>query len=178
MPLVEKRYAEALIDIAVQENQIEAYKQDLQTAVDTFEENRDFRFLLLNPCVGSEIKKDIVGRVFTKSVRTEVSNLLMLLLDKRRIKCLPGILQEYVKLADRKRNILSMRVISAAPLEQEQLDKIYEKFRIKHNAFFVRGDLSIDAQLIGGVKVIVGDKLTDGTVKGRLDSLRESLIRG
>lgn len=177
MPLIEKRYAEALLDVAVQENEIDAYRQELQTVVAAFEENKDFRLLLLNPCAGSEMKKDIVGRIFTNSVRKEVSSLMLLLLDKRRIKCLPGILKEYVKLADRKTRMLGIRIVSAVPLENDQLHEICEKFRKKYNASFVRGELSIDAQLIGGVKVIVGDKLTDGTVKGRLNDLRESLQR-
>lgn len=175
MPLIEKRYAEALIDVAAQKDEVDVFRQDLLTVASVFEENRDLRLLLLNPCVGNKIKKDIALRIFSNSVRPEISSLFMLLLDKRRIRCLPGILREYVKLADRKLNILSLRIIASAVIDQELLDKIGEKFRKKYNASSVRGEFRVDAQLIGGVKVIVGDRLTDRSVKGKLESLLESL---
>lgn len=177
MPLIEKRYAEALIDVAAGKNEVDVFRQDLLAVATVLEESRDFRFLLLNPCIGLKVKKDIARKI-SSCVKPEISSLLMLLLDKRRIKCLSGILQEYAKLADREMNVLRMRIISSAAIDQELLDKIQEKFRKKYNASSVRVEFSIDARLIGGVKVITGGKLTDGTVRGRLESLRESLMKG
>lgn len=176
MPLVEKRYAEALINVSSQENAMDAFGQELQLAATAFEQNQDLKFLLLNPGIGTTVKKEVVRSIFIGSISYKLLNFLMLLLDKGRIKHLPGILEEYVRLADQKKNVLSITVISAAPIDPQQLDKVKEKFKKIYNASSVKADFKVNRDLTGGVVVKVGDKVIDGSIKGRLESMRRMLI--
>ncbi|MCX7748868.1 MAG: F0F1 ATP synthase subunit delta [Clostridia bacterium] len=176
MPLVERRYAEALIDISGGSGAIDAYLSELQAIVEIFNRQSDFKFFLLNPEIKVEIKKEVVKKVFLGQIRPEILNFLMLLLDKGRIKFVPGILDEYTKMADKKRNILSMTVISAEPLDDLQVQEIKLKYMKSFNVSAVKVRTEIDKSLIGGVKVKIGDKVSDGSLKGRLHSLKEILI--
>jgi F-type H+-transporting ATPase subunit delta len=69
-----------------------------------------------------------------------------------------------------------MTITSAAPIEQSQVNAIKDKYRKLHNASDVKTELVIDKSLIGGIKVKIGDKVIDGSIKGRLESLKELIV--
>lgn len=177
MPLIERRYAEALVDIAEKHGAIDAYQKELQFVADIYNQNGDFRFLLINPQIKVDEKKEIVKKIFSGSLMDNMINFLMLLIDRGRIRNLPGMLDEYIKLADERKNILSMTITSAAPLEEGQVNEIKDKYRKAYNALDVKVDIAVDESLVGGIKVQIGDKVIDGTVKGRLESLKELLLK-
>lgn len=176
MPLIERRYAEALVDLAAQVGAIDEYQRDFQSVVDVFNSQTEFRHFVLNPKVKIDIKKDVLRRAFEKRINSRVMDFLLLLADKGRIKFLPGMLEEFVKLADKKRNVLNMTIISAAPLDEVQVDKIKEKYRKLYGAAYAAAKTEVDKSIIGGVKVVIGDKIVDGSVKGRLESLKKLLV--
>jgi F-type H+-transporting ATPase subunit delta len=177
MPLVEKRYAEALINISAEKNLIAQHQQELGFVTDIYGSREDFRNFLLNPRTDMESRKELVRSVFRDRVRNEVLSFLLLLLDKGRIKYLQGIYEEYVRLAEEKQNILDMTITAAAPLEDRQVDGIAEKFRRLYKASSVKASVVIDRSLVGGVRVRIGDKLMDGSIKGRLKELQDILLR-
>jgi len=176
MPLVEKRYAEALVDLSVQQNAIQLYKHELQSVADVFDRQEDFRLFLLNPEITTGVKKDLIKTIFEGSIKTELMNFLLLLLDKHRIKYLPGIAEVFMTLADERSNILNLTIVTSELLESSQVDMIKEKYRIIYNAAAVKANMKIDRKVIGGVKIIIGDKVIDGTLKGRLENLKSFIV--
>lgn len=177
MPLIERRYAEALVNISVQGGAIDTYQQEFQTVVTLFKEQSDFKLFLLNPEIRTDVKKEIVKKLFNNNLKSEMVNFLMLLLDKGRIKFLPGIYDEFTKLADKKKNVLNMTIISAAAVEDKQINEIKGKYKKIYNASDVKLDVEIDSKQIGGIKVKIGDRVVDGTIKGRLEGLKDLLFR-
>ena len=177
MPLVEKRYAEALVDISVQQGAIDQYQNDLKTVIEQFNKLPEMRFFLLNPEIRNDSKKDFIKKTFGTGIRPEVLNFILLVLDKGRAKHLSGILEEFIKLADKKRSILSLRIVSAAPLDSAQINGIKEKYIRLYNATSANVKTEVEKELLGGVKVIVGDKVTDGSLKGRLEELKQLIVR-
>lgn len=176
MPLVEKRYAEALIDISIKEGALDIFQDELQAIVGIYDNHPDLKRFLLSHEIKPIIRKEALQKLFSGQIRPKMLSFLMFLLDKGRISCLPLILKEYVKLADEKRNTLKIAVISPAPLDEIQLERIKEKYRVMYNASSVKAVLQIDRSLIGGIKVKIGDKIYDSSLKGRLESLKELLI--
>ncbi|KNY28511.1 F0F1 ATP synthase subunit delta [Pseudobacteroides cellulosolvens] len=175
MPLIDKRYAEALVEIADNANAIDEFQHELVEIIGIYKDQQDFRLFLNNPEVKIDTKKETLKSIFSKDLRPEILNFLLLLLDKDRIKHLPGINDEFIKLADIKRNTLNMTIISAAELDELQITKIKEKYGKLYSATSVKASVEIDQSLIGGVKVKIGDKVIDGSVKGRLESIKELL---
>lgn len=177
MPLIERRYAEALVGISSERETLEEYQNELHSIVDIYDNQFEFRLFLLNPEIRTDTKKKFLQETFEGRINDKLLNFLMLLLDKDRVKLLPGILDEFTRLVDRQRNILSIKIISAIPLEKAQVMDIEEKYKAMYGAGAVKSITQTDMELIGGVKVIIGDKVYDRTIKGRLASLKE-LVAG
>ncbi len=177
MPLIERRYAQALITIALNEGMLDAYEQDLDTLAKTYNTSPEFRFFLLNPEVKLEEKKKLLSNSLKDKIQKNIFSFIMLLLDKGRISNLPGIAEEYSAISDSKRNTLNMTIISAVPLDETQIESIKQKYKQLYGANLVEAVVTVDKSILGGIKVKVGDKVTDGSIEGRLESLRDLLLR-
>lgn len=177
MSLIEKRYAEALINIAVQQQAIDTFLQDLGTFVKMYSEEPGFKAFLLNPQNKILTKKDVIKKAFSSTIKTEIISFVSLLLDKGRLKHLPDIYEEYVKQADEKRNILNIEIISATPLDAGQINIINDKYMKLYKATAAKSQVQVDASLIGGIIVVIGDKVTDASIKGRLKELQQLLVK-
>lgn len=177
MPLIERRYAGAFFDIALGSGDIDSFQGELEEITVFFNNQEEFRQFLMNPEVKNETKKAVVKKALTNVLKAETVNLIMLLLDKGRIGYLPGIYEEFVRLADKTKNILNMTIISASELDKVQIEKIKAKYAALYNSSMVKAEVKVDKALIGGVKVVIGDKVVDDTLKGRLESLKELLLK-
>jgi F-type H+-transporting ATPase subunit delta len=175
MSLVETRYAEAFVNLALERNQVEQYKTELYKVLDIYQKHNELKAFLLNMKINANIKKETIEKVFNQNVSSEVRNLLKLLLDKKRIKYLPGIVEQFSSIADKKRNILNITVYSAFPLEDSQVERIKDKYRKIYNAASVKADIRIDKNLIGGIKIKIGDKIIDATIVSKVEMLKEML---
>jgi ATP synthase, F1 delta subunit len=176
MSVIEKRYAQALLDIVAQNGLIELYVSDFYTAVSAYSENPEFQSYLLNPSVTVENKLTALNNIFAGKLNQEILNLLKLLVEKGRIKYLPAIFKEFSDIADEKRNILHMTIISPFSLDELQVKRLTEKYRKLHGSASVKADLRLDKSLLGGIKVVIGDKVIDGTTAGKLKALKDVLV--
>jgi F-type H+-transporting ATPase subunit delta len=175
MSLVEKRYAEALVKISFEQNAIDVYQEDLGLVAAEYSQLADFRAFLLSPEIKTDMKQNTLQQIFAGRLRPEVVNFLMLLVEKGRIRYLPEIYREFVDLADEKRSILHMTIVSPFPLDEVQIGKITGKYRALYNSSSVKANIKLDKSLIAGVKVIIGDKVIDGSAAGQLKALQDIL---
>ncbi|HEY5584556.1 MAG TPA: F0F1 ATP synthase subunit delta [Ruminiclostridium sp.] len=171
MPLVGKRYAQALFELS--ENDINSVRQEFEDIVGIYNSDKEFSSFLLDPRIKLDNKQTAVRNIFTGRISKNMLNFILLLIAKQRIKNIPEIYENFVHLINERANILEMKIITAKPLEEQQLYRLKEKFRNKYNASAVKSTEIVDASIIGGVKVIVGDKVYDGSIKGRIESLTE-----
>lgn len=176
MSLVAKRYAEALIRLAADENEIDSYLEEFKKVNELFEKNIDFRNSMINTKIKNDVKKEIIKKVFTGEIRKELMNFLMILVDNRRINLLPDIFKRFLKCADLKRDILYIKIISSDPLEEEMVEKIKTKYKNMYAAYLVNANVIIDKSLLGGIKVQIGDKVFDASLKRRLEELKEMMM--
>ncbi|MFZ5986114.1 MAG: F0F1 ATP synthase subunit delta [Bacillota bacterium] len=177
MPLVNKRYAEALIEITEDNGSTDEVIDNFRKVAALFEESWDFRLFLLDPKVQAESKKEVLKDAFESRVRCELLNFLFLLIDKGRTRYIPGILDEYIGLADMKKNVLNLKIISAVPLEETQVNKIKEKYMKLYGKNNAKAEIHIDKSLIGGIRIQIGDKVIDDSIKARLMDLKEIMLK-
>lgn len=171
MPLVERRYAQALFELSGAD--IHGMVHELKDFVEVFKTSEELNTFLLDPRVKTDEKQKVLRNVLTDKLSKNILNFILLLVDKHRIKELPGIYEQFLHIVNEKSNILEMEIISAVPLDEETLQRIKEKFRQKYKASSVKATEKVDSSIIGGVKVIIGDKVFDGSIKGRIESLIE-----
>lgn len=177
MSLVERRYAASLIELADDKTSYEQFYQELKLAADMIRQNEELETFIHNYHIDSRKKKKVVSSIFQGRIRQELVNFLNLLIDKNRIGYLDSIIEQFRILADQKMNILNITIASALPVNDLQCQKIKEKYKKKYEASEVKIHLLEDKSLLGGIKVIIGDTVIDGTVKSRLEELKKSLLQ-
>lgn len=176
MALVCNRYAKALFDIAVSEKSLDKYKEELEAVSNAFINDKGFKAFLLDPKVNKFSKKQIVQNVFSNSVGEKTLNFIKLLIDKNRVQYIPEICDEFIRLSDIEQNILNITVISSLPLQQEHITQICEKYQGIYKADGVKVKTRIDSSLMGGLKVAIGDKLYDASIKDKIAELRSAMM--
>ncbi len=175
MPPVASRYAEAMIKLSVEQNALDTYQQELDTVSKIYQSEIKLREFLFDPKYDVRAKREVLTNLFTGRVQPHILHFLLLLLDKGRMSFLPDIYEEYARRAAKLRNTLNITIVMAFPLEPVHIECICEQFRTIYHSNSVQAIEKIESSLIGGVKVIVGDKLYDGTVKGKLSRLHSVL---
>ena len=171
MPLVERRYAEALIRVGIGHNSVEQLQQELKEINDLIGTSNELKKFLDNPTIDSVNKKAVIEKLLNKKANTNIINFLKLLIDKDRIKFLPQIIRHYTILADEIKKCLNITVVTAVETSHEQLNEIGEKFKMKYGSYEVKINHMIDSSIIGGVIVKIGDKMMDGSIRGKLDNM-------
>jgi F-type H+-transporting ATPase subunit delta len=154
---------------------VDGYQDELSAVTQVYEAEDGLRAFLFNPRNSAPAIKAMLTNVLGETVRPNILNFMLLLLDKGRMPLLPEIYREYVKRADEAQGILNITIMTAMPLDQQQMDKISETFRTIFHSASVKTSVQTDPSLLGGVKVRVGDKLYDGTLQGKLSRLQSVL---
>lgn len=176
MPLVDKRYAEALVDAAQSKDTIDSVQEDLKVFAESYIMSGELRNFFHSPEIGKEEKKGALKTIFAGSSDILLP-FLLLLIDKGRLESLPGIYREYVEIADKRKKILHLDIRTAAALEDTQLTRLKEKYKKEYNSADVKATVTIDPGLLGGVVVKIGDRVIDASIKGRLQGLKEATVK-
>jgi F-type H+-transporting ATPase subunit delta len=106
-----------------------------------------------------------------------VLNLVLLLLRRGRIEQLPRVAAEFRRLDDKRNGLTHATATSAAPLGPDEVRAITARLE-QLTGGTIALETSVDPDLLGGVVVRVGDRLIDGSVRGRLERLRNQLASG
>lgn len=168
------KYAQALCELAQEKNLLGEVEQELGIVGRVAEQYQDLATLLYHYQVPAEVKKDTIMKLFKADLHDFVLNFLLLLVDKRRINALPGIIGAYRQLANAARNMIEAEIRTAMPLNPQQETALVVKLG-KMTGKTVILKTSVDKSLISGVVVKIGDSLIDGSIARRLKSLETVL---
>jgi len=176
---VASRYAEALADVAQAHKNEFGVKRDLGAFVEIFLSSADLRNFLASPAAGREAKQKVIEEIAARmDLAPEVRNFLFVLVDNGRTRALAEIQQAFgeelnARLGIVEAEVTSARGLSAAEKEELTAALVRETGRKKIEARYAE-----DKTLLGGVRVRVGSTVYDGTVRERLNRLREQLEAG
>jgi F-type H+-transporting ATPase subunit delta len=171
-----RRYAEAAFEIATRDGTVDAWRAELDAAAAIVADERVER-MLGNPAVPLETRFEMAEATFGKVVSPGVLNLIHLMLRRGQIHELPRIAAEFRRLDNASKGITIATAISAAPLTPDEVRAVTERLE-QSTGGRVELDLQVDPSLLGGLVVRVGDGLIDGSVRGRLERLRNQLVSG
>jgi F-type H+-transporting ATPase subunit delta len=174
-PGTARRYARALLDVALEKGAAEALRAELQEMVSLIGAHQDLAALLAHPAVSAERKKKLVAAV---AVRAKASDLLTRLLtlmgERNRLDLLPMVAAGYAKLWNAHRGVVAAEAVSATPLDAAQTGAVARAL----GAVTGRAvDLAarVDPRLLGGMLVKMEGRTYDGSVRARLNALRRTL---
>jgi F-type H+-transporting ATPase subunit delta len=168
-----RRYAEAAYQIAERDGTVDEWLAQLERAAQ-IARDPDTVHRLEDPAVPYEVRLEALLSAMGTDLPTPVGNLLQLLLRRRRVDQLGRIGREFRRLYNRRHDITEATVVSAAQLEPDEVAAV--RRRVEQIAGgSVELELQIDPALLGGVQLRLGDRLIDGSVRGRLERLRHEL---
>lgn len=172
--IVENVYAKAVLELAKEENRVEAIYEELKELREVLINNADFSALIASPMLYSLEKKAVLKKVFEAELSKEVMNFLLILVEKNRIGLLVKIIEEFETLYYSYANITKAKVYTTLPLEEDMLEALREALK-KLSSSEVVIETKIDEDLLGGIKVVMGDKIIDSTTLFRLKKLGAEL---
>jgi len=171
-----RRYAEAAFEVALRDGTVESWRAELDGAGAIASDERVAR-MLGNPAVPLETRTEMADSIFGKVVGRPVLNLIGLMLRRSRIDQLPRVAAEFRRLDNARQGITLATATSAAPLSPDEIQAVTGRME-QITGGRVELDVQVDPSLLGGLVVRVGDRLIDGSVRGRLERLRNQLVSG
>jgi F-type H+-transporting ATPase subunit delta len=170
-----RRYADAAFEIATRDGTLETWRRDLDSAAGELGSS-DLLAILANPALPLEQRTNVARQVF-EGLSAPARNLVLLLVRRGRIEQLPRVTAEFRRLDDRRQGITNAIATSAAPLSDTEVRALTARLE-QMTGGRIALQTDVDESLIGGLVVRVGDRLIDGSVRGRLERLRNQLASG
>jgi F-type H+-transporting ATPase subunit delta len=169
-----RRYAEAAFEIAERDDSLAAWLAALAVAGERLTAPEVLR-LLSNPAIAASARVEVLERILRDDVTGAPRNLLALLVRRGRFELLPAVIREFTRLHHRREGIVEAIVTSATPLEDSEVEALQQRL-VAMTGSRVELQQQVDPDLLGGLQVRVGDRLIDGSVRGRLERLRAGLF--
>lgn len=175
------RYAQALHELARQGGAVESVTATLDGLHETVAHNEELRIHLASPQLGHESKKRLVLGVLGRGQTGDGADDLVrrtvgLLVDRGRASLVGELGPVFREVADEAAGRLSAKVRSAAPLDEGQRSRLVQQLGALTGKT-ISLEESVDPGLLGGVSIILGSQMIDGSVRRRLQSLQGSLMR-
>ena len=172
-PRLAGRYAKSLLDLAIEQNQLDAVYADIKFLKDICKSNPDFVAVLKSPV----IKVDKKGKIIESITSTRVSNLtslfIQLLVRKARESNLPEIVKAFVEQYNKLKDIHHVKISTAVPMSAESEQAILNKVRSNTPIKNIELETLVEDELIGGFKLEVGGTLIDASVLKDLNEVKK-----
>lgn len=168
-----RRYAEAVFDLAREEDALDRWRGDLQV-IAAFAAEPGVARVLANARVPREAKERLVTAGLGGRIVPQAMNLVRLLEQRGRMLDAPAVLERYQELLDEHRGVAHARVTTAVALSDDERRAVAAKLSELTDK---QVDVTsvVDESIIGGVIARIGDQLIDGSTRSRLIALRRRL---
>jgi F-type H+-transporting ATPase subunit delta len=173
---VARRYAEAAFEIGRSEDALDAWQGDLARLRELLG-NAELRRLLEHPAVPYADKERILRRIAGTEVSREAVNLVLLMVRRGRPGSVDRMVEHFDALVRQDHGIALAEVRTALPLDDEQRAAVVGRLAEITGEKIEMNEV-VDASLIGGIAVRIGDRLYDASVRNRLERLRARLTAG
>jgi F-type H+-transporting ATPase subunit delta len=171
------RYARALADVVLDTKLDSAeVERQLTDFAATFAASKDLREVLLNPSIPSAKRVSILDTVNSRiGCGPKVRNFLAVLISHERLAALSEIIEQFRLEMNRRLSISDAEVVTARPLQDQERARL-EREVAELAGTRVNATFRQDKSLIGGAMVRIGSTIYDGSVRGRLERLKERLV--
>jgi F-type H+-transporting ATPase subunit delta len=175
MATVAHMYAQALHDAAQERGRVKQVRKDLGEFAEAAAEVPELRELLRNPQVDPRAKAAALQDLL-KTADELVRNFLLLLAEKGRSADLEEIAREFERLVEADEGVVHLELTTALELSDADAQRLVKQIE-KASGHPVVATRTVDPELIGGVVIKAGSLLLDGSIRGRLNRLRQTLVR-
>lgn len=173
--VVAKRYALALFEIAKQHQQLQTVEEELLVVKAVFKENKELLPLLKSPKLTIAEKQTLLKNAFS-AASVYVINTLTLLVERHREGSVIDVVNAFVSLSHEEQGLAEATVESVRSLTEAETAQVSAQFAKKVDKQALKITNIVNPDLLGGLKVRIGNRIFDGSLRGKLDRLEKQLI--
>jgi F-type H+-transporting ATPase subunit delta len=169
-------YAEALLNAADGAGQSARVFEEIDSIIDdVFKNDSRLEALFAGAAVGRKVRHEAIDKVFKERASGIFWNFLLVLNEHDRLDLMRPIRRALHELSDERAHRLRVHIYSAIDLPEEYQNRIAEAIRQRFSLEPAL-ELHVDKALLGGIKIRIGDKVYDATVRTKINNLRIQLI--
>lgn len=172
MKQTSKAYAEALFAIALEQKKVSEFAEHLEQIETVIQENPDYVSYLKTPALPLSERLAAIEEAFGNTMPEEIVSYLKLLCENGHISALKDSITEFLRLEMAVSNTVTITITSAVALNDAQKEKLIQKLEAKYRKCFFPV-YRVDSALLGGIRIEMEDKVIDGSILKRLQSLKE-----
>lgn len=176
MEEIARVYSEALFDAATDAGKLDAIHDQLGQLADEVSENRELQVFFFSPYLSSTEKRDGISKLID-GAEPELINFLELLAEKHRMPALFRIRKRFDELWAEAKRKLEVTVTSAVELDDRVVSEIGDEIA-KRTGQEIELTSRVDPDLVGGLRLQVGNRVLDASIRSRLEQLRKEVARG
>jgi len=170
---VARPYAEAAFKLADEVGALAKWSEML-AALAQVAENERVRMAIADPNLSDAKVAGVFISILSGKLSGEAENFVRVLARNDRLSLLPEIRQQFEVLKNEREGVIEAEVHSAFELNEAQLKDLVQRLE-KKTGRKVRPHVSVDRELIGGIKIVLGDKVIDGSARAQLAALETAL---
>ncbi|MEM7262228.1 MAG: ATP synthase F1 subunit delta [Planctomycetota bacterium] len=165
-------YARALLEVGQGTNEADTYASELNTLRDEVLSDRDLKIFFESPKVPRDEKDAVLVKALEGKVSGPVLNLLRVLIKRGRQFLFDQIAEAYESLNDELQGRATVWITTASPLQDGSKEKVVALLKQKLGKEIIPEE-KVDPDLLGGMTVRIGDTVVDGSVRSRLNEIRD-----
>ncbi len=169
---VAERYAKSLLDLANEENQLDAINRDMQSFQRSLSQSSELENLLNNPVVSTSKKVSIFSQLFEKKFHPMTFGFFRLILKKRRESDFEAITSSFIDLYNKQNNITKIKITTAVPVPDSELNELVNKIKAGNNIQKIELEKQIDEDILGGFIAEFDNKIMDQSVRTNLNHIK------
>jgi F-type H+-transporting ATPase subunit delta len=173
---VANRYALALFQLAKEHNLLDQLENEIRVVSEVVRDNTDLFGALKSKKLSKIQKRQLMTNAFS-AVHPHVLNTLLLLIDRHREDHIVHMADQFIQLSNDERGIAEAKVTSIRPLTEPEYEALSSTFAAKVGKESLRIENIVDSNLLGGIKVQIGNRIYDGSLQGKLERLEHQLLR-
>jgi F-type H+-transporting ATPase subunit delta len=170
---IARPYAQAVFRLARENKALAAWSERLQRLV-AIAQDAEMAKIVGNPKFSAQQVAELFVSLSGDTGNKELTALVGVLAENERLDVLAQIQEIYEQLKSADEGVKDAVIISAYPLDDAQLNNLMSQLE-SHFGSKLQPHVEVDAALIGGIKVAVGDQVLDASVRGKLDAMATAL---
>ena len=175
METVASRYGLALYSLALDENKVLSWQEEVKELSRIFKENTDFIMVLGSSFMSLEERQEILRNTL-KGVDKNIVALILVVMENNRTNDLLDIFESFNSYCNEYRGVSEGLIYSTLKLDQKVINQIEEKIsKIEHSQVELKN--VVDPSLIGGVKIVIHDRIYDGSIKHHIEVMKTDLLK-
>jgi F-type H+-transporting ATPase subunit delta len=170
---IARPYAEAAFKLALENKNLSGWS-DMLSLLESVVTDERVASLIGDPNVDDRTLESFILGAIGNRLDGQARNLVQLLIQNQRLSLIPQIRPLFEESRRQHEGVLEATIVSAMTIDDEQVRQVVSALESKY-ARKVNARVEIDAALIGGARIVVGDQVIDATVRGRLDAMAAAL---